>query len=77
MQCLVELVDECGAFFDERDFIAAEDAQFGDEGILRPESTPGVAVHAQGIGQRPGIVPVGLVAAGALALAVAFGVHWD
>ena len=32
-----------------------------------------MTIESQGVGLRPGVVPVGLVAAGALALTVAFG----
>ena len=74
MQGLLELIDQRGALFDERDFVAAEDAQLGDHRILGGQGAPAMAIESQGVGQRPGVVPVGLVAAGALALTVAFGV---
>jgi hypothetical protein len=44
--------------------IAAQDAQPFDDGILGAERTPGVAVGAQGIGQRPGIMPICFVPLG-------------
>jgi hypothetical protein len=73
VQGLLELVDQGSAFFNESDFVAAEDAQLGDHRILCGQGAPAMAIEPQGVGLRPGVVPVGLVAAGALALTVAFG----
>ena len=60
VESLLELIDEPGTFFDECHFVSAENAQFKNDGILLGKSPPSVAVKAQGIGKRPGIVPVGL-----------------
>lgn len=70
---LTRLVDQGGALLDERDLVTAKHAQFLNDGVFGAERTPGMAVGAQRVGQRPRIVAVGLGAAGILALAVAFG----
>jgi len=74
-QGLAELVDECGALLNEGHFVSAQDAQPLDEGIFGAKGAPGVAVGAQGIGKRPGVVTVGLGAAGVFALAIAACAH--
>lgn len=67
------MIDQRGALLDERDFVAAKDAQLGDDRILCGQGTPAMSIEPQGVGLRLGVVPVGLVAAGLLALTVAFG----
>jgi len=46
VQGLLELVDQRGAFPDERNLVAAQDAQFGHQRILRGQRPPRVAVDA-------------------------------
>jgi hypothetical protein len=72
----LERIEEGGAFFDQRHFIAAEQPQLGDKRILRRERPPGVPIRAQGIRGTPGIGPVGLGPARLFALAVRFGADW-
>lgn len=73
MQDLLELADQSSAFFDERDFVAAKDAQCGDCRVLGGQYSTETVIEPRGVGLRPGVVPVGLLAAGALALTVALG----
>ena len=69
----LELVDQGRALRDERDFIAAEQAQLVGERILRAQRTPAVPVGAQGVGEAEGVEAIGLAAGGSLAVAEAFG----
>ena len=69
----LELIDERSALTDEFHFIGAEQAQFRDHGIVRRERLPAVAVHAQSIGQAPGIELVVLHAGGRFAAPIALG----
>lgn len=69
----LELIDQGGALFNQDNLVAAQQAQGGGRRILGLEREPGVAVGAQGISQAPGVVPVGLGAAGGFAFPIAFG----
>jgi hypothetical protein len=75
LQRALELIDQSGAFFDQGDLVAAKQPQLGNERILFGESFPTVAVHAQGVGQTPGIEPIALRPSGRFALPVGFAAH--
>jgi hypothetical protein len=66
VQRLAELVDQSGALRNERDLVAAHQAQLFDQRILRHERSPALPVEAQGVGQTPGVELVVFHAAGAL-----------
>ena len=68
-----ELVDECGALLDQRDLVAAEQAELGGQRVLRAQRPPAVTVGAEGVGEAPGVQRVVLGAGRGLAVAVAFG----
>ena len=65
-----------GALFDQRDLVAAEQAQLGHQGIFFGQRFPAVAIDAQGIGEAPSVHMIGFVAAGNFALAIGFGARW-
>ena len=58
----------------QRDLVAAEQAQLGNQGIFFGQRFPAVAIDAQGIGEAPSVHMIGFVAAGNFALAIGFGV---
>ena len=66
----LELVDQSGAFLDQGHLVAAQQPQLGNERVFLGQSSPAVAIDAQGIGQTPGIQMVALAATGHFALAV-------
>src|SRR5207237_10228769 len=69
----LKLIDQSGPLFDQNDFVAAEQPQRGGRFVLDMKCWPGMAVATQGIGEAPGIVPIGFAAAGDLALAITLG----
>lgn len=68
-----QLVDQGGAPADQGDLVAGEQAQLGNQGIVGHEGAPAVAVHAEGVGQAPGVALVVFGSGGGLALTVAHG----
>jgi hypothetical protein len=72
----IALIDERGTLLDQRDLVAAEQAQLGHQRIFFGQRFPAVAIDAQGIGQTPSLHMVGFVAAGHFALAIGFGARW-
>jgi hypothetical protein len=65
----LELVDQRGALFDERDLIAAQQPQLLEQRILRSQWFLAVSIHPQRVGQAPGIELIIFDAAGRFALA--------
>ena len=55
---------------DQGHLVAAEQPQLGHQRVFLGQSSPAVAIDAQGIGQTPGIQMVALAATGHFALAV-------
>src|SRR5207302_10626668 len=66
----LKLIDQSGPLFDQNDFVAAEQPQRGGRFVLGMKRRPGMAVATQGIGQSPGIMPIGFRATWYLALAI-------
>src|SRR5208337_52397 len=54
----------------------AEQAQGSGRLVLGTQRPPSLTVGAQGIGQAPGIVAIGLAAAGSFAPTILFGGQW-
>jgi hypothetical protein len=75
LQSALELIDQGGAFFDQGHLVAAKQPQLGNERILFGQGFPIVAIEAQGIGQTPGIEPIGLGPTGRFALPIRFAAH--
>ena len=72
-QSLLELVDQESTLFDQADFIQAKQAQLLGQRVHGLKLLPAIAIHAQCIGQTPGIQMIGLGAAGRFALAITMG----
>ena len=66
LQSTLELIDQGSAFLDQGHVVAAKQPQLGDQRVLFGECFPALPIDAQGIGQTPGVEPVGLAPLGAL-----------
>lgn len=67
-----QLIDEAGTLLDQRNLIAAQQAQLHDQWIFRRERFPAMPVYSQGVGKTPGIELIVFDAAGGFALPVLF-----
>jgi hypothetical protein len=75
LQSTLELIDQGSAFLDQGHFVAAKQPQLGDQRVLFGECFPALPIDAQGIGQTPGVEPVGLAPTGGFARAVSLTAH--